>query len=263
MRGPGDVGQHAVQRVAEFVEQRARLVERQQRRLALGRLGEVHHVVDDRARAAAEPVARLQTAHPGAGALRRAGEIVGEEDAAHRAVGVAHLEGAHVRMPGGNASRSTKVTPNSRAATSKQASMMRSSCEIGLQLRLVEGVFLGAQLLLVEAPVPAGDLLVAAGRGRQALQVGLVERRPFRAPSPRPARAGRTPPRASWPSCRRASAPHSWRSRAASPFRRAAPASWRRRRRCRVAPPFSPRPMKARNAFSRRSRRSEKVVKGS
>ena len=37
----GHVGQQAVQAVAELVEQRARVVERQQRRLAAGALGEV------------------------------------------------------------------------------------------------------------------------------------------------------------------------------------------------------------------------------
>ena len=45
----GDVRQQPVQAVAELVEQRARVIERQQRRLALLALGEVHHVDDDRA----------------------------------------------------------------------------------------------------------------------------------------------------------------------------------------------------------------------
>ena len=44
----GDVRQQAVQRVAELVEQRAGVVERQQRRLARGRLGEIADVEDDR-----------------------------------------------------------------------------------------------------------------------------------------------------------------------------------------------------------------------
>ena len=48
-----------MQRVAEFMEQRARLVERQQRRLAGAGLGEIHDVVDDRLRALAQPVAEL------------------------------------------------------------------------------------------------------------------------------------------------------------------------------------------------------------
>jgi hypothetical protein len=44
----GHVREHAVQRVAEFVEQRARVVEGQEGRLALRRLGEIHRVEDDR-----------------------------------------------------------------------------------------------------------------------------------------------------------------------------------------------------------------------
>jgi hypothetical protein len=61
----GNIRQHAVQRVAEFVEQRARVVERQQRRLAFRRLGEVADIIDDWQFAVAavlqlKPVLRLQ-----------------------------------------------------------------------------------------------------------------------------------------------------------------------------------------------------------
>ena len=45
-RGIGHVGQHAVQAVAELVEQRACIVRRQQRRLAIGALGEVADIDD-------------------------------------------------------------------------------------------------------------------------------------------------------------------------------------------------------------------------
>ena len=44
----GDGGQKAMQSVAEFVEQRARVVEAQQRRLAVGRLGEIADIDDER-----------------------------------------------------------------------------------------------------------------------------------------------------------------------------------------------------------------------
>jgi hypothetical protein len=74
---PGDFGQHAVQRMAEFVKQRACLVERQKRRLASRRFGEIHYIEDNRRRALAKRPARLQPAHPGTGPLRRAVEIVG------------------------------------------------------------------------------------------------------------------------------------------------------------------------------------------
>ena len=77
----GHVREEAVQRVAELVEQRARVVEAEQRRLALGGLGEVHHVDDDRADVAGELLLAAEAAHPGAAPLGGAGEIVAEEEA--------------------------------------------------------------------------------------------------------------------------------------------------------------------------------------
>ena len=94
----GHVGQQAVQAVAELVEQRAGVVERQQRRLARCALGEVHDVDDDRPRARRRACAGRAAAHPGARALRRPREVVAEEQADVAAVRVLHLEGAHVRM---------------------------------------------------------------------------------------------------------------------------------------------------------------------
>ncbi len=47
-RGIGDIGKHAVQRMAEFVEERAGVVDRQKRRLALGGFREVADIVHDR-----------------------------------------------------------------------------------------------------------------------------------------------------------------------------------------------------------------------
>ena len=44
----GDIGQHRVQRVAEFVEKRPRVVERKQARAVLGGLGEIAYVHGDR-----------------------------------------------------------------------------------------------------------------------------------------------------------------------------------------------------------------------
>jgi hypothetical protein len=89
--------------MAELVEERLRLVQRQQAGLPFRRLGEVHDVVDHRGRTLAKPVARLERAHPGARALRGAREIVGHEQAAIAAVGVPDLENAHVGMPGWDA----------------------------------------------------------------------------------------------------------------------------------------------------------------
>ena len=67
----GHVRQQAMQRVAEFVEQRARVVERQQRRLARRRLGEIADIEDDRADVAGKFLLVAQRGHPGAAVLGR------------------------------------------------------------------------------------------------------------------------------------------------------------------------------------------------
>ncbi len=46
--GIGHIAQHAVQGVAEFMKERARIVEAQEARLALAAFGEVHHIDHDR-----------------------------------------------------------------------------------------------------------------------------------------------------------------------------------------------------------------------
>ena len=68
-RGIGHVGQHAVQAVAELVEQGPRVVRRQQRRLAVGALGEIADIDDQRRDLAVELLLVAQRGHPGAGAF--------------------------------------------------------------------------------------------------------------------------------------------------------------------------------------------------
>jgi hypothetical protein len=65
----GHVRQQAMQPVAEFVEQGAGIVERQQCRLAGAGLGEVHDVDDQGADVAGELFLGAQCRHPGAAAL--------------------------------------------------------------------------------------------------------------------------------------------------------------------------------------------------
>ena len=57
---PGDVRQKPVQRMAEFMKQCSRTIERKQSRLALGWLGEIHDVIDDWLVFAVELVLRLE-----------------------------------------------------------------------------------------------------------------------------------------------------------------------------------------------------------
>ena len=91
--------------MAEFVEQRARVVEAQQRRLALR---EIVVVDDNRQHLAVERLLHPVAAHPGARALAGPREIVVQKQP-DRAAGliVAHLVGAHVRViePGSRGAR--------------------------------------------------------------------------------------------------------------------------------------------------------------
>ena len=93
----GDGGEQAVQRVAELVEQGARVVEAQERRLAVGGLGKIRHVDDEGADVAGELFLIAQSGHPGAASLRWAREIIAEEQADLSAVTPAHLPHPHVR----------------------------------------------------------------------------------------------------------------------------------------------------------------------
>ena len=62
----GDIAEHAVKAVAELVEERSRVVEGQQARLARRRLGEVHDVDDDGPDHAVELFLVAEAGHPGA-----------------------------------------------------------------------------------------------------------------------------------------------------------------------------------------------------
>ena len=68
-----------MQAVAEFVEQSTRVVEGQERGFAIGALGEIHHVHDQRADIAAQPFLLAQRGHPGAAMLGRPRKIITEE----------------------------------------------------------------------------------------------------------------------------------------------------------------------------------------
>ncbi len=99
----GDVGHQPVQRMAEFVEQGAGVVEGEHRVVPLGGLREVHRVDDDGAHllvvaVAAEFVLAAKAAHPRAGAFRGPREVVADEDADMRAVRPAHLPHSRVWM---------------------------------------------------------------------------------------------------------------------------------------------------------------------
>ena len=91
----GDRGQHAVQRMAELVEQRPDLAEGQEHRLAGCGLRDVDVVDDHRSRGEQLRLADV-VAHPGAALLVVARKIVREEQRQRFTVGVVNLEHANV-----------------------------------------------------------------------------------------------------------------------------------------------------------------------
>ena len=157
----GHVRQQAVQRVAEFVEQRARVVERQQRRLARRRLGEIADVEDDRADVAGKLFLVAQRGHPGAAVLGAAREIIADEQADMAAGRVLHLEGAGVGVIERHADgREAQAEQPARGLEGGLDHLVE--LEVRLDLGFVQIVARLAQLLGVVAPVPRRQREIAA-----------------------------------------------------------------------------------------------------
>ena len=83
-----------MQRVAELVKECARVVERQQCRLAVSALREIQHVDDDRRLGFAKLVLRAEARHPRTRSLRGAREIIADEKPDVRPVPVEHFPGS-------------------------------------------------------------------------------------------------------------------------------------------------------------------------
>jgi hypothetical protein len=162
----GHLRQEPVQAVAELVEQRAHVVGREQRRHAVRRLREVVVVDDDRQRLAVRPRLVAEARHPGAAALGRPREVVGQEHAHRPAVGALHLVGAHVGMVDGEVR-----TPHEPEAEQAPGAVERRlehpvEHEVRLDLAVVQLVAGAAHLLRVVAPVPRLDRVRRAARAR-------------------------------------------------------------------------------------------------
>src|SRR5438045_7237091 len=95
LRWVADLAEQTVQPMAEFVEQGARVIEAQERRIALG---EIVVVDDDREHVAVEHLLLAIAAHPGTGMLAGPREIVVQKEADRTVRRVAYLIGAHIRM---------------------------------------------------------------------------------------------------------------------------------------------------------------------
>ncbi len=94
----GDVGQHAMQRMAELVEQCVRVVEADQLRRAGRAFREVHHIDDDGANVAGKFFLAAELRHPGAAALRGPCEVIAKKQRHMFAPLVQDFERAHFRM---------------------------------------------------------------------------------------------------------------------------------------------------------------------
>ena len=160
-----------MQAVAEFVEQRAHVVERQQRGLARRGLGEVVVVEDDRHDLAAVAGLLAQRAHPCAAALARAREVVVQEDARHAAVAVAHLVGLDVGVVDRQVGTLGKPHAEQTLGTVERGGDHALEREVGLDLGVVQGIGALAHLLGPVAPIPGLDVVADAGFTHQCLQL--------------------------------------------------------------------------------------------
>ena len=156
----GDVGQHAVQAVAELMEQRARIFQRQKRRRPRCTLSEVvvvQHHGDGVAAAGFVAALLAQRAHPGTAALGRPREVVLHEDGKQRAGRVAHLVGLHVGVVDRQVIAGREAQSEKPLRTIERGLHHVRQREVGLDLRVVERITLLAHLFGPEAPIPGFD----------------------------------------------------------------------------------------------------------
>ncbi len=170
-----------MQRVAELVEQRLGVVEGEQRRLAGGRLVEVHHVDDQRPDVALELLLVADRRHPGAAVLGGAREIIAEEQPHVAAVLAAHLPDPHVVVPDRNAGERREGQAEQPVRGVEGGLDDAVELQVGLDRGLVDVVARLAQLLRVGAPVPGREREVLAFLLHQLLHgVAVGERAPAR-----------------------------------------------------------------------------------
>ena len=166
-----------MQGVAELVEQGLGVVERKQRRFALARLGEVHDIDDQRVNVAPELFLVAQRRHPGAAVLRRAREIVAEEQSAMAPAGVAHFPHPHIGVPDRNAFAPLEAQSEQAVRGVERRRDDALELEIRLDRRFVDVAARLAQLLRVVAPVPRREREIAALRLHQRLHGIAIRQR--------------------------------------------------------------------------------------
>ena len=163
--------------MAELVEHGGDVVETQQRRLAGCRPGVVADIEHDRARAG-EAILFDERVHPGAAALARALVVVGIEQGQLLAVGIEHVEHAHVGLVDRQVvafleGQAVELVGGEEDAVVEHA----VEFEVRLDRRFVEIVFGLAHLVGVEIPVRRGQAEAALLRVDHGLDAaGLAAR---------------------------------------------------------------------------------------
>jgi hypothetical protein len=171
-RRVADARVEAVQRVAELVEERVRVVPRDQDRLPRLPLHEVRVVGDDGRDVAVEALLVAVGVHPGAGLLART-RVGVEIPQAHLLAGrVGDLVDAHVRLVDGDAVDGAEAEAEELARHPEHPRAQLLELQVRLDLVLVEVVLRLADLLRVVAVVPGLDLDLRTLLVRHRLHVG-------------------------------------------------------------------------------------------
>ena len=164
-----------MQRVTEFVKQRPGVLEGQQRRLACARLGEVHDVDDQRTDIATKLFLVAQRGHPGGAVLRRAREIIAEENPAVPSRLVAYLPHPHVGVPDRHVVAGLENEAEQAVRGIERGFDDLPQLEIRLDRRFVDVAAPLAQFLRVVPPVPwrEGEVLsLRLQKGLQGVAIG-------------------------------------------------------------------------------------------
>ena len=168
----------------EFMEQGARVLEGEQCRLSIRRLGEVHHIDDDRFLIAVDAVLGAKGAHPGSGPFRWPGEIIAQKQPDMLAIGAHYLKDADIRV----IDRQTGefLERNAEQAMGRVEGGVDDLVElqIRLQFRLVEVVFFDPDFFRVVAPVPWLDGDVVTAPAGVVRKIGFFSVRFFNAGRP-------------------------------------------------------------------------------
>lgn len=155
--------------MAELVQHRRHLVEREQRRQAVGRLRKVVDHRDQRPRLDAVLDSLLaELGHPCSAAFRGAGEEVHIQNGQKTPVGIEHLVGFHVGMIDRNLRIFAQRDPVQTVRQLEHAPPYVLQLEIGLRQLFAQFVALVLELLGVVAEVPRHQL------GVEALSAGVA-----------------------------------------------------------------------------------------